>query len=116
MIEELKKSNVNVLQLQKSSLQPITPKMKEEIEQQEINLKSQPKAKTLEYLSEFAGKTIQQVNWSKKNVCPIYQCFKEFVSVQELKSHVEQEHPELVENNLFMDDNGNLVLKPEHLQ
>lgn len=51
------------------------------------------------------------MNWAKKYVCPIYSCFIEFHSPSELKDHINLEHPELEENDLKMDDNGNLNIK-----
>lgn len=43
-------------------------------------------------------------------VCPIYSCFLEFLSADELKKHTEEIHPELKVNNLNVDNNGNLTI------
>lgn len=59
---------------------------------------------------------MKKINWTNTFVCPIYTCFINFPSSNDLKKHISSDHPELEENNLFMNDNGNLTVRPEHMK
>ena len=52
---------------------------------------------------------------SKKHCCPLYSCFKELKTGQLLQQHVEQSHPELAQNGLGVDSNGQMRVSNKHL-
>ena len=73
------------------------------------------KEKKVSQLKSITGEIMKQFANTKKLVCPVYSCFKEFKIGEQLKTHVEQTHPELVSNGVEMDNTGNLNIKEKQI-